>query len=129
VRVKDDGVGIAPELLPRVFELFTQGDRSLARSEGGLGIGLTLVKRLVELQLANLLTNAAKYTPDDGHLSVTVTRDDGDAVVGGTVEVHSDGCAGDAALRRRVEALLKAHAAAGQFLEDGRCRRRQGPAP
>jgi signal transduction histidine kinase len=48
-RVKDDGVGIAPELLPRVFDLFIQGDRSLARSEGGLGIGLTLVKRLVEL--------------------------------------------------------------------------------
>ncbi len=49
VRVKDNGVGITAELLPRVFDLFTQGDRSLARSEGGLGIGLTLVKRLVEL--------------------------------------------------------------------------------
>jgi PAS domain S-box-containing protein len=49
VRVRDDGMGIPAELLPQVFELFTQGDRSLARSEGGLGIGLTLVKRLVEL--------------------------------------------------------------------------------
>src|SRR5207302_6883035 len=49
VRVQDDGVGISAELLPRVFDLFIQGDRSLARSEGGLGIGLTLVKRLVEL--------------------------------------------------------------------------------
>jgi PAS domain S-box-containing protein len=49
LRIKDTGVGIKPELLPRVFDLFTQADRSLARSEGGLGIGLTLVKGLVEL--------------------------------------------------------------------------------
>jgi signal transduction histidine kinase len=49
VRVRDDGMGIAADLLPRVFDLFTQGDRSLARSEGGLGIGLTLVRSLVEL--------------------------------------------------------------------------------
>ena len=48
VRVKDNGAGIRPSLLPRVFDLFTQGDRSLARTEGGLGIGLTLVRSLVE---------------------------------------------------------------------------------
>ena len=49
LRVRDTGIGIAPELLPRVFDLFVQVDRSLARSQGGLGIGLTLVKRLVEM--------------------------------------------------------------------------------
>ncbi len=49
LRVRDDGVGISPELLPRVFDLFMQADRSLDRSKGGLGLGLTLVKRLVEL--------------------------------------------------------------------------------
>jgi PAS domain S-box-containing protein len=49
VRVRDDGIGIPTELLSQVFDLFTQGDRSLARSEGGLGIGLTLVKSLVEM--------------------------------------------------------------------------------
>jgi signal transduction histidine kinase/ActR/RegA family two-component response regulator len=49
VSVRDTGVGIAPEQLPNMFELFAQADRSLARSEGGLGIGLTLAKRLVEL--------------------------------------------------------------------------------
>jgi PAS domain S-box-containing protein len=49
VRVADTGVGIAPEMLPRIFELFAQGDQSLAHTSGGLGVGLTLVRRLVEL--------------------------------------------------------------------------------
>ena len=49
VRVRDRGIGIAREVLPRVFDLFVQADASLARSEGGLGVGLTLVKRLVEM--------------------------------------------------------------------------------
>jgi signal transduction histidine kinase len=45
--VNDNGVGIAPDLLPRVFDLFTQGEQALDRSGGGLGIGLTLVRSLV----------------------------------------------------------------------------------
>jgi two-component system CheB/CheR fusion protein len=49
LRVRDTGIGIPPKLLPRVFDLFTQGDRSLDRSQGGLGIGLTLVRSLVEM--------------------------------------------------------------------------------
>ena len=49
IKVCDSGVGIQPEKIPEMFELFAQGDRSLARSEGGLGIGLTLVKRLIEM--------------------------------------------------------------------------------
>ena len=49
VRVRDSGVGIAPELLPLIFDVFTQAQRSLDRSQGGLGLGLCLVKRLVEL--------------------------------------------------------------------------------
>ncbi|HEX3129232.1 MAG TPA: PAS domain S-box protein [Thermoanaerobaculia bacterium] len=48
LRVRDNGPGIAPDLLPRIFDLFVQEDRSLARSHGGLGIGLTLVRSLVE---------------------------------------------------------------------------------
>ncbi|MFT3776298.1 MAG: ATP-binding protein [Minicystis sp.] len=49
IRVRDSGVGIAAELLPRVFDIFVQAERSLDRSLGGLGVGLTMVKRLVEL--------------------------------------------------------------------------------
>ncbi|HEY8608305.1 MAG TPA: ATP-binding protein [Noviherbaspirillum sp.] len=49
VRIRDDGTGISPEILPYVFDLFTQADRTLARSQGGLGIGLALVKNLVIL--------------------------------------------------------------------------------
>jgi len=48
IRVRDTGLGIPADLLPTVFDLFTQGDRSLERSQGGLGIGLMLVRRLVE---------------------------------------------------------------------------------
>ena len=49
ITVSDDGAGIAPELLPRIFDLFVQASRTLDRTHGGLGIGLTLVRRLVHL--------------------------------------------------------------------------------
>jgi PAS domain S-box-containing protein len=49
IAVRDTGAGIPVELLPRVFDLFTQADRSLERRQGGLGLGLTLVRRLVEM--------------------------------------------------------------------------------
>jgi CheY-like chemotaxis protein len=49
IRVRDTGIGIAASVLPKVFDLFTQGDRTLDRAEGGLGIGLTLVRRLTEM--------------------------------------------------------------------------------
>jgi PAS domain S-box-containing protein len=50
LRVRDTGIGIAAELLPQIFDLFSQADRSLDRAQGGLGIGLALVQRLVEVQ-------------------------------------------------------------------------------
>jgi len=49
ITIKDDGAGIAPDLLPHVFDLFVQSARTLDRSQGGLGIGLSVVKRLVEM--------------------------------------------------------------------------------
>ncbi|HEV7280489.1 MAG TPA: PAS domain S-box protein [Pirellulaceae bacterium] len=49
IEVRDDGIGMEADLLPRVFDLFTQAERAIDRSQGGLGIGLTVVKSLVEM--------------------------------------------------------------------------------
>ncbi|RYD70873.1 MAG: hybrid sensor histidine kinase/response regulator, partial [Verrucomicrobiaceae bacterium] len=49
ISVRDTGIGIQPEKLPEMFEIFTQGERSIDRSEGGLGLGLTIVRNLTEL--------------------------------------------------------------------------------
>ncbi|AMV20342.1 PAS domain S-box protein [Planctomyces sp. SH-PL14] len=49
IRIQDHGIGIAAELLPRIFDIFTQADNSEARTRGGLGIGLSVVKKLVEM--------------------------------------------------------------------------------
>jgi PAS domain S-box-containing protein len=58
-RVSDNGIGIAPDVLPSVFELFRQADRSLDRAEGGLGIGLTLVRTLVALHEGTVEAHSA----------------------------------------------------------------------
>jgi PAS domain S-box-containing protein len=49
IRIRDNGIGISPEMQPRIFDLFVQVDHAATRSQGGLGIGLTLVKNLVEM--------------------------------------------------------------------------------
>jgi PAS domain S-box-containing protein len=54
VTVKDNGIGIAADQLPHIFEMFTQVDRSLEKAQGGLGIGLTLVQRLVEMHAGQI---------------------------------------------------------------------------
>jgi PAS domain S-box-containing protein len=64
IAVRDSGVGIAADLLPHVFDLFAQADRSLERRQGGLGIGLTLVRRLVDMHGARV--EAASEGPGRG---------------------------------------------------------------
>ena len=103
--VEDDGIGMDAELLQHVFELFTQGSRSLDRSQGGLGIGLTLVRRIVELHGGTVeahsegvgkgsrlvvrlplvggeelaLTAAQSFAVEEGRLLVLVVEDNRDA--------------------------------------------------
>ncbi|HEX3532171.1 MAG TPA: sensor histidine kinase [Thermoanaerobaculia bacterium] len=59
LQVKDNGIGIAPDLLPRIFDLFTQGEQALDRAGAGLGIGLTLVRSLVELHGGHVVATSA----------------------------------------------------------------------
>ena len=86
-RVRDTGVGIAAEMLPRVFDLFTQVDHSLDRSEGGLGIGLTLVNRLVEMHGGTV----GAYSAGPGRGSEFVVRLPALASVPADVEALSPG--------------------------------------
>lgn len=58
LRVRDDGIGIEPELATRVFDVFVQGERELDRTQGGLGIGLTLVRRLSELHGGSVMLHS-----------------------------------------------------------------------
>jgi PAS domain S-box-containing protein len=70
IRVRDDGIGIPRDMLDRVFEMFVQVDRRIERATGGLGIGLTLVKRLVELHGGRV----AAFSPGPGRGSEFVVR-------------------------------------------------------
>lgn len=107
LRVQDSGMGIAADMLPRVFDLFAQADRSLAHTQGGLGVGLTLVRKIVDLHggtveafseglgrgstftvrlpLAPTTTPSLNVPPDvdnaaaDGHHRVLVVDDNVDA--------------------------------------------------
>lgn len=70
IEIADTGSGIAPELLPRIFDLFVQSDRTLDRAQGGLGIGLAVVKRLVEMHDGQVMARS----PGIGHGSVFEIR-------------------------------------------------------
>jgi two-component system, chemotaxis family, CheB/CheR fusion protein len=59
VRVRDEGMGIPADMLSRIFELFVQSNRTMARSEGGLGVGLTLVRRIIELHGGTVRASSA----------------------------------------------------------------------
>jgi signal transduction histidine kinase/ActR/RegA family two-component response regulator len=113
VTIEDNGAGIAPEIIPYIFDLFTQGPRALARSEGGLGVGLNVVRNLVTMHAGSVEAESggaghgSRFTvrlPRSGHQSV----DRGPsqvAVTGGrkrvlVVEDNPDTCATLAACLR-----------------------------
>src|SRR5205823_12778799 len=70
ISVEDTGFGISPRLLPFIFDLYVQADRTLDRAQGGLGIGLTLVRRLVELHGGTIVAASA----GEGHGSLFTVR-------------------------------------------------------
>ena len=70
LRIRDNGIGIAPEMLTRIFDLFVQVERRVERSQGGVGIGLTLVRKLVELHGGTV----AGYSEGPGRGSEFVVR-------------------------------------------------------
>ena len=119
VSVRDSGVGIAPDLLPRLFDIFTQGDRALDRAEGGLGLGLAISSRLVQLHGGTLTAESA----GPGCGSTFVVRlpllSDGTVDVGEegyrTVLVIDDNV--DAA--QTMKALLEAHGHKALIAFDG----------
>jgi signal transduction histidine kinase len=61
VEIQDNGVGIAPEFLPRIFDLFAQAERGLDRSQGGLGVGLTVCKQIVEMHGGTVAASSAGW--------------------------------------------------------------------
>ncbi|HEY4120968.1 MAG TPA: ATP-binding protein [Byssovorax sp.] len=75
--VTDDGVGIAPDVLPRIFDLFAQAEGTLDRAEGGLGVGLTLVDRLVQLH-GGEVTAASDGVGKGARFVVRLPRSDAD---------------------------------------------------
>jgi signal transduction histidine kinase len=104
ITVSDNGMGIAPEVLPRIFDLFTQMDERMERSPSGLGIGLALVRRLVEMHGGTVA--AASAGPGLGsefiiRLPVSVERaDEADGAGAGPVEPPGRDAPGLAARRR-----------------------------
>lgn len=70
IRVRDSGIGIAPDMLPHIFEMFTQADRSIDRLRGGLGVGLSLARSIVEMHGGTLHADS----PGLGHGSEFVVR-------------------------------------------------------
>ncbi len=96
VSVKDTGVGIPPAMLSRIFELFMQVDRTLDKAQGGLGIGLTLVRRLVEMHGGSVEARSAGY----GRGSEFIVRLPAVLIAAGEAEAASN--KGSALPRRRI---------------------------
>ena len=91
-------MGIAPEMLPRIFDLFTQEGRSLSRSQGGLGIGLTLVKNLVEMHGGSVTARSEGL----GRGSEFVVRLPAPAVTAPAGPQEDRGASGAGCSRRRI---------------------------
>jgi len=102
VTVRDTGVGIAPDMLDRIFDLFIQAETTLARSEGGLGIGLTLVRSLVELHGGSVVARSqGRGAGSEFEVRIPLARAEPTRP-----DVPDDAAAGGARPRRALRVLL-----------------------
>ncbi|MDM0112504.1 response regulator [Variovorax sp. J22R133] len=91
ISVVDQGMGIDPELLPRIFDLFAQGKRGLDRSQGGLGVGLTLARRLAQLHGGDIEVHSAGHDKgSEFRVFLPGVKADPEAAIRGVVGVHAD---------------------------------------
>ena len=93
ITIADNGIGMAPELVPRIFDLFVQGDRALDRREGGLGVGLTLAKQLVD-RMGGTLSAASAGRGQGSEFTMGFPTVVVDAPQVSGPETTSSGCAG-----------------------------------
>jgi PAS domain S-box-containing protein len=98
LRVRDTGIGIAPDMLPCIFDLFVQASRRLDHSQGGVGIGLTLVKQLVELHGGRVTAHSAGL----GHGSEFIVRLPAVSARGGQEQLAKTDCGARQAARHRI---------------------------
>jgi signal transduction histidine kinase len=83
IAIRDDGIGIGDELLPKVFDLFVQSERTIDRAQGGLGIGLSVVKRLVEMH-GGTVSAASAGTGHGSTFTIRLPRIDAPALRSGS---------------------------------------------
>ncbi|QSQ27206.1 response regulator [Pyxidicoccus parkwayensis] len=125
LEVSDTGVGLSPEVVPRVFDLFFQADHTLDRSQGGLGVGLTLVKRLVELHGGAVearsegLSRGSTFTVRLPRGVVKETSDSRDGTTGQVVRLRILLVEDHADSRQLVRELLEADGHTVYEAEDG----------
>ncbi len=110
--VRDEGVGIDAQLMPHLFELFMQGDRTLDRTQGGLGIGLTVVKHLVDMH-GGTVEVASKGLNQGSEFRVRLPRVDGDSG-----QQAADSMPAELPVRRRRVLVVEDNADAAESLRD-----------
>ena len=118
VRVRDSGVGIGPELLPHVFDLFIQGKRTIDRTEGGLGLGLSIVQSLVKLH-GGTIHAESEGSGKGSTFTVRLPLDTSEEAGQDTRAREAVGFPGAAALKRRLILVVDDNRDAAETLAEG----------